>query len=912
MASPYRLDVVGLDKELRVKAFRAREAMSEAYEIAVECYAESSDDIAGLVVGRQARFTVLLASPPQVFHGIVRSVSLVGYGRVGDATMATYAITLAPRFWLLEKKRRSRVFQQLRVDQVAKEVLDEARIPSLWLLQHTLPVREYCTQYEETDADFVKRLMAEVGVMFFFLHPSLLPTELAALGGVLDGVLGAAGGPAVTGEVMVFADDTLAYHGLGELPSALETLLRTGLGELGRQTGGVAGQVAGAVGAAADVVADLGGPDLRSVMALGNSRTLSYRPDGDGLVEDSRDLVRSFVVHDAVQSDAATYRVYDPRRPLANLVFSEKGSMVDRAASALGIDLPDELTDVVGAAASVAGAIGGVAGDIGSLLGGAVEKNELEIYEHHDAFLLPDWDHAKTEPRRILLAAQRDRRTARGMSPCPLLSCGRRFTLGDHPLDWVNREYVLVEVRHEGRAHEGPSDGTERPVYENHFTCVPSDVIYVPERPPARIVQACLTAKVIDPADATELLTHTMGEVKVRFHWERGQRGTCWVRTMQAWSGAGWGTQFMPRVGMEVVVGFDGGDPDRPIVLGCLYNGVHPTPFALPDAQTRSGIRTRSTPNGEGSNELSFEDRQGQEQVYLHAERDLLAEVENDRRLLVQHDDDTRVLHDQRLVVRGKQQTRVDGGQTLLVTSERRVEVEGSHDLVTRGNRSERVTQNLQLEVRGALQTQTGGLATTVLGDVTGRVDGSSSELVRGSSSVRVEGNSDLGSGGVLQLASDEEILLRCGQSSIRVSDGRIEITSPEIILAAEDATQRLGGGDVTMLTTGRLQAIADTALIKSSGASFSLTSEAAIDGAKVLLNSPENADDSVTPEQIEPTILELRDQDGRPVAHQRYRIELADGTALTGVLDDEGRAEVRIEGSAEVVFPDRAEVEPA
>src|SRR5262249_39025879 len=155
-------------------------------------------------------------------------------------------------------------------------------------------------------------------------------------------------------------------------------------------------------------------------------------------------------------------------------------------------------------------------------------------------------------------------------------------------------------------------------------------------------------------------------------------RSSCWIRTMHPWGGAGWGVQHIPRVGMEVVVVFEGGDPDKPLVLGCVYNGTHPPPFALPADRTRSGIRTQSSPGGGGNNELSFEDRRGQEQVYLHAQRDLDEVVE----------------HDHTLEVRADERIRVARNQTSYVDGDR-------IDVVS-GNSDERVSGTLVTRVEGA------------------------------------------------------------------------------------------------------------------------------------------------------------------------------------------------------------------
>lgn len=931
--SPYELVVFGLETEtLSVQSFTGREALSRCYEFDIEVLVGHGHRVVpDELIGSRATFSMHLTSPSQVHYGIIAEVTLID-AEIADRPVARYGVRLVPRLWLLTQRRRSRVFQDRTVREIVQMVLAETGLPAVWLLQHEVPKRPYCTQFEETDEAFVRRLTAEAGIFFFFLHPPAPPDEMGGALSAVDSVLGAAGGPSITGEVIVFADDPLAYHALGELPSGLEALLRAGLSEIGRAAGGMVGEVAGAASMAASVVRDLGGPDLSALASAGESRQLRYQPDADALGSGQDDVVRSLTVRDAVRSDQAEFRAYDWRRPMAQLIAREPptGGVAGRLGTAVGVQLPEQVTEGAAVAGKVASAVGGalgsaglseareVLGAVGHALGSAAGDGDLEVYDHHDYFHLPDWGHSRHEAKRILQSERRDRRVLKGRSLCPLLTCGRRFQLVDHPLEWVNREYALVEVTHWGRTHTGPTSagGDAQLVYENELVCVPSDVPFVPRRPPRRTVQTCLTATVVGATD--EIHTRDMAEVKVRFHWDREGHGTCWIRTMQAWSGAGWGSQFMPRVGMEVVVGFEGGDPDKPIVMGCVYNGTHPPPFALPENQTVSGIRTSSTPGGAGHNELSFEDRAGRERVYLHAERDLDIEVERDRHLHVNHDDVTRVENEQRTVVEGEQNVRIQGGQRIVVAPERRVEVDGTHEVVTRGTRLESVTGEARFEVRGALHRTVGGSSTEVVsGDVTRRTTGNVTELVGRHDGprarvVRVEGESEISSAGPSSLASDEEVLVRCGRSYIRVSDARVEICSPEIVLAADGATARLGGDEMRFLADATYQVVADRVLLTSSGASLGLSSEASVDGARVLLNSPQSASDSVEPEEVEPTVIELTDQDGRPLAHQSYRIVLDDGSVRTGTLDENGRAEVELDGSAEVVFPDLGEVEPS
>jgi type VI secretion system secreted protein VgrG len=272
-----------------------------------------------------------------------------------------------------------------------------------------------------------------------------------------------------------------------------------------------------------------------------------------------------------------------------------------------------------------------------------------------------------------------------------------RFHLEGHREHGLDRGYVVTSVRHLGRAPEetrahGHGEHPERHQrYEMEIRCVCDDL-------PLRPAKAHRRARIFGPQTATVVTTTAddaqsehHGRVRVRFHWEREGAPTeaqrCWVRVSQSWAGADYGVQFIPRKGMEVVVHFLEGDPDRPLVTGVVYNGTHPLPFPVEEHATRSGIRTQST-DGQGTalsghfNELSFEDQDGREEVYLHAQRNLREKVRNDHTTHVLHDhtntvdhDDTETVgHDQSLHVKRDRRVTVDQDQTVRV----------KHDLATR------------------------------------------------------------------------------------------------------------------------------------------------------------------------------------------------------------------------------------
>ena len=321
------------------------------------------------------------------------------------------------------------------------------------------------------------------------------------------------------------------------------------------------------------------------------------------------------------------------------------------------------------------------------------DEGVLEVYEYD--FAAED-DAAVTGAAARRLEQLRVRKLVSfGRSRCRRLVPGRRFSLDGHPDDALNGEHVVVKLTHEGRQPEatfGLAGGAPVEVYKNSFECLPAEVPARPPRRARRMQQVLETATVVGPA-GEEIHTDEHGRIKVAFHWDRrgpqGDHSSCWIRCMQTWAGASWGFQFVPRVGMEVLVTFMGGDVDQPMVIGCAYNGTHPPPFPLPASKTKSGIRTRSTPGGqggsEGSNELSFEDAAGKEQIYVHAERDLEEVVENDHRRLVRGDEEILVQGTRESIVGEDHYRTVRGNEVVTIEKDLIIHVVGRQRIVIEG-----------------------------------------------------------------------------------------------------------------------------------------------------------------------------------------------------------------------------------
>ncbi|MDD7973798.1 type VI secretion system tip protein TssI/VgrG, partial [Roseinatronobacter alkalisoli] len=164
--------------------------------------------------------------------------------------------------------------------------------------------------------------------------------------------------------------------------------------------------------------------------------------------------------------------------------------------------------------------------------------------------------------------------------------------------------------------------------YRGRYVLMPGTAPMLPERKtPLADVRGPQTAMVVG-AEGEEIDCDEYGRILVRFHWDLNKANSMRCRVSQSWAGNGWGGMVIPRVGMEVVVEFLDGDPDQPLVTGCVYNGRQKAPYELPAHKTKSVFRSDSH-KGTGFNELSFEDQAGLEKIYMHAQRDLAIKVEN-------------------------------------------------------------------------------------------------------------------------------------------------------------------------------------------------------------------------------------------------------------------------------------------
>ena len=299
----------------------------------------------------------------------------------------------------------------------------------------------------------------------------------------------------------------------------------------------------------------------------------------------------------------------------------------------------------------------------------------------------------------------------RGSSNAHGLEAGRLLSMTKHPRQDQNAQYLVTGAMYRASTGSYQAQGGAGS-FGCAFTAIPATQQFRPPRvTPKPFVQGPQTAVVVGPA-GEELFTDKYGRVKLQFFWDRlggkNEKSSCWVRVSHPWAGKNFGMVQVPRIGQEVVVQFLEGDPDQPLITGRVYNAEQMPPWDLPANATQSGILSRSSKGGGygNANALRFEDKKGAEQVWLHAEKDQLIEVENDEKHWVGHDRVKNVDHDETTTV-GHDRTETVGNNETITIGVNRTEHVGANEVIGIGaNRTETVGANETITI-GANRTET-------------------------------------------------------------------------------------------------------------------------------------------------------------------------------------------------------------
>ncbi len=409
---------------------------------------------------------------------------------------------------------------------------------------------------------------------------------------------------------------------------------------------------------------------------------------------------------------------------------------------------------------------------------------ELEVYDYPGLYEDPGIGQKLAKVR--LEELQTPRKQGSGESTSVRFIPGYRFTLAQHPRDDFNKTYLITDLKQEGKQpqvlqEQAGAQGTE---YTSELTCIPASVTYRPARLTRKpVVEGPQTAIVVGPS-GEEIYVDKHGRVKVQFHWDRegqmNEKSSCWIRVSQLWAGQKWGAMYIPRIGQEVIVDFLEGDPDRPIITGRVYHGDNLPPYSLPQNKTKSTIKSHSSKGGGGFNEFRFEDKKGQEEVYLQGEKDWNILIKNDKNQTVGHDETLSV---------GNNRTKTVGvDQSETIGSNKTIKVGANHTEIIGANMSLNVGAN-KTETVAIASAETVGLAKALtIGAGYQRSIGAAMNTTVGLSMSEEVGLSKTSMvNKSITFQAGEEITVVTGKASLNMkSDGTITLKGVDISVIAD------------------------------------------------------------------------------------------------------------------------------
>ncbi|QMJ04438.1 type VI secretion system tip protein VgrG [Citrobacter freundii] len=419
------------------------------------------------------------------------------------------------------------------------------------------------------------------------------------------------------------------------------------------------------------------------------------------------------------------------------------------------------------------------------------QLSQYEIFDYPGRF--KDESHGQNFTRYKTEGWRNGAETAACVSYSPKLWPGKRFTLTGHPSPTLNREWQVTGCVLKGEQpqaqHGSQGEGT---TLSNAFDVIPADRTWRTSPLSKPSVDGPQSAVVTGPA-GEEIFCDEYGRVRLKFLWDRYQDGTenssCWIRVSQAWAGAGFGNLAVPRVGQEVIVDFLNGDPDQPIVMGRTYHEDNRSPGDLPGTKTQMTIRSK-TYKGGGFNELRFEDATDNEQVYIHAQKNMDTEVLNNRTTDVKVDHTETTGNNQSITIGLGQTVKVGKenaaghDQTITVAHDRSITVRNDQTLKVKNDRMVSISHDDGLYVANDRKvTVEGKQEHKTSGDHISLVEGSHSLEVKGDLARKVAGALGIKVEGDIVLESSSKISLKVGGSFVVIHPGGVDITGPKINL---------------------------------------------------------------------------------------------------------------------------------
>lgn len=351
------------------------------------------------------------------------------------------------------------------------------------------------------------------------------------------------------------------------------------------------------------------------------------------------------------------------------------------------------------------------------------------------------------------------------------LAAGARVTLtGDGGLGagiGLDEEHLCLAASHSYSSDGYGSGAAEGDgyAYSGRYLLMPATAPMLPElKTPRADVKGPQTAVVVGEG---EIDCDEFGRILVRFHWDLAKANSMRCRVSQSWAGAGWGGMVIPRVGMEVVVEFLDGDPDQPLVTGCVYNGRNRVPYELPAHKTRSTFRT-DTHQGSGFNELRFEDEKGEEEIFVHAQKDMNLDILNNHTKHVANND-VELIENNRIIEVVRNHSEAVGGSMSVHVGPTHIGRFISTGLFSMIERLGAFSK--KFGIPGALDPTAGNYSITVEKHALEAVGLTSVHTVGLNDSLFVGKTAKVNAGKEIRLSAGELVRITCGKCTIEMKD---------------------------------------------------------------------------------------------------------------------------------------------
>ncbi|MCK5272084.1 MAG: type VI secretion system tip protein VgrG, partial [Sedimentisphaerales bacterium] len=674
------------EDELVLQSLHGEEQLGRPFRYELELLSENTQINLTDLVGQNVTVWLQLSKEDtRYFNGFVSRA----YQTDAGGSMARYRATVVPWLWFLTRTSDCRIFQEMSVPDIIKEVFRGHGFTDFdEQLSGEYREWEYCAQYRETDFNFVSRLMEQEGIYYFFKHE--------------DGK-----------HTLVLADAISTHE------------------------------------------------------AYPKYEEIKYRAHGKG--HSQGQYIQDWTFEMSVQPGSCALCDYDFKNPKNELRVISSVERDHAAAQFEIFDYPGEYTE--------------------SADGEAYARIRIE----------------ELQTQHTVVRANSD---ARGVCT------GCTFTLTDFPREDQNQEYLITSVNFQINSDvlRPGEQGESSPVFSCTFNAMDAGQPFRPSRiTPRPTIAGPQVAVVVGPS-GEEIHTDEYGRVKVQFPWDRqgikDENSSCWIRVSQSWAGKNWGAMIIPRITQEVIVEFLEGDPDRPIITGRVYNADNMPPYDLPDNKTMSTMKSNSSKGGQGFNEIRFEDKTDEEQIFVHAQKnqdvrvqndsfewignnrhlvvkkDQIEHVENNRNEKVDADHKEEIGKDRNLKVKGKEAKAVDGSLSLTVGDD---VIE-----VFKKNHSEETTKDYYLKadnivIEGMtnvtvkvgdsfIAIESGGIKIGTSGDIVLEASGNIEQTAMGDVSLEATGNASVKGTGGLALESTAKAELKAPKTAVK-GDAMLELT---------------------------------------------------------------------------------------------------------------------------------------